>query len=305
MCISSFSDSLVFTCQKAKAISCPLTQTPLCQSWPNSLFTFSLLLSAERTSSDRSFFHTFTYPRIHKMARWSPLLPDKRKGKEWTFYRIWMAGNLWDHRRPHRQHPKETLEHQRVGEVRKAEWGAAFPPDETLCLVLVWGEAPRLCPQPRGQFPPAEWLGALEDQLDGGHEPQGHRGLLWHDGQLQVFPGGDSLQQCPVPGLQAGQSLRAGAGLGGPVPAEQQAVDVVDVYISNTQDECSSLQRAVLTCSVSTLLRMHLVGQICSGLPGLSGSCSTWLNHLWCVRRGWSCVFMLSKILFIRYSPRG
>lgn len=111
-----------------------------------------------------------------------------------------------------------------MGEVRKADSGAASPPDETLCLVSVWGEAPRLRPQPRGQFPPAERLGAVEDKLDGGHEPPGHRGLLWHDGQLQVLPEGDSLQQCPVPGLQAGASLRAGAGLGVPVPAEQQAV---------------------------------------------------------------------------------
>lgn len=221
MYISSFSDSLVFTCQKAKAISCPFTQTSL---WPNSWFIFPLLLSAERTSSDKGFFHTFTYPRIHQVARWSPLLPSKRAGKEWTLYRIRMAGNLWDHRRLQHRNTQETLEHQRVGEVREADWGAALPPDEALCLVLVRGEAPRLRPQPRGQFPPAERLGALEDKLDGGHEPPGHRGLLWHDGELQIFPGGDSLQQCPLPGLQAGQSLRAGAGLGVPVPAEQQAV---------------------------------------------------------------------------------
>lgn len=148
-----------------------------------------------------------------------------------------MAGDLSDHRRLHQRDAKETLEHQRVGAVRKADRGAAFPADEALCLVLVRGEAPRLRPQPGGQFPPAERLGALEDKLDGGHQPPRHRGLLRHDGELQIFPGGDSLQQRPVPGLQTGQSLRAGAGLGQPVPAEQQAV----IYSMNTHRECSSL----------------------------------------------------------------
>lgn len=70
---------------------------------------FSFLLSAERTSSDKSFFYSFTYPRIHKMACWSPLLTNKRTGKKWTFYRIRMARNLWDHRRLYYWNTKETL----------------------------------------------------------------------------------------------------------------------------------------------------------------------------------------------------
>jgi len=62
-------------------------------------FFFAFLLSAERTSSDKNFLHSVAYPWLHKVARRSPLLTDKRTGKERTFYRIRTPGTISDHRR--------------------------------------------------------------------------------------------------------------------------------------------------------------------------------------------------------------